>query len=243
MKNYKPRFDHAFILAAGYGTRMRPLTDRIPKPMIEVNGESLIKRAIRKLQESGIQNIAVNAHYLSDILTDHLKDEDVQILHEDTLLETGGGIYNACQNFDTDQPIYCVSGDSWWGDNPKNSIIQTLDQTWDDNTDILLMLQNIANMHVTRGVGDYCFNDDGLPQRALNQNGTHMWTSIRLLHPRLFDTLTAPEKNAPFSLLPLIDMAEKNQRLKATEIDGIWHHVSTTGDLNAVNQWAIDKVA
>lgn len=101
----------AMIFAAGLGTRLKPLTDTMPKALVKVGGEPLIKRVIDKLSASGVDRIVVNVHHFAQQITDYLNDnanfgKDIRISDETTgLLETGGGIKKAYPLFDSSSPI------------------------------------------------------------------------------------------------------------------------------------------
>lgn len=230
--------DKAFILAAGEGTRLRPYTLERPKPLIEIAGKSLIDSAIDHLAQIGIKDITVNTHYMADMLENHLaarpKDEGRQmprlrISREAERLETGGGIKNALKNFN-DEPFFCVSSDWLWTNNVAN-ILQKIATMWDsDKMDLLLYLQPVANMTLTSASGDYHIAEDGRLTRALDRRGEHMWTSVRIMHPRIFED--SPE--GAFSLLPQIDRAQEQGRLYGMTADTYWHHISTAADLEAV---------
>lgn len=225
-------FNHAFILAAGEGVRMRPFTLTTPKPMAVVGGETLIQRIVNQCRDVGIQNLYANACHLAGILEDHLGPQ-VTWLHEETLLDTGLGIKRALPLIGNN-PFYVLGGDSWWQDNGI-SVFAQMDALWDeDEYDMVIVLQRIDRMHVTEGVGDYHFVD-GRPVRALDKSGTHMFTSLRLCHPSLFRNTP----DTPFSFLELMDKAERAQRLGAIELNGVWHHLSTMNDVAAVNEWLV----
>ena len=101
----------AMIFAAGLGTRLKPLTDRIPKALVRVGGEPLLKRVIFQLKDAGFTRIVVNVHHFSNQIIDYLRDNDnfgmdIRISDEsDLLLETGGGIKKAWPLFDQKEPI------------------------------------------------------------------------------------------------------------------------------------------
>ena len=101
----------AMIFAAGLGTRLKPLTDRIPKALVRVGGEPLLKRVIFQLKDAGFTRIVVNVHHFSSQIIDYLRDNDnfgmgIRISDEtDKLLETGGGIRKAWPLFDANEPV------------------------------------------------------------------------------------------------------------------------------------------
>ena len=105
----------AMVLAAGLGTRMRPLSDTLPKPLISVAGKSMLDRALDHLKIANISNIVVNTYYLASLVVDHLKAHHphARISHEDILLETGGGINKALPMLGQD-PFFVLNGDSIW---------------------------------------------------------------------------------------------------------------------------------
>lgn len=225
----------AFILAAGFGKRMRPLTDERPKPMIEVHGQSLIMHAIDQLKEAGITDILVNTHYLGDVLANHLKarsDVQIHISHEDEILETGGGIKNALEFFGGED-FFVLSGDGLWIDHENQSCIKDMIKAWDpEKMDILMLLQPTETMTLTKGVGDYHLDNHGRAVRALDQSGTHMFTSMRINRASIFD-------NSPdgyFSYLKLMDEAQEKSRLYGLINQGMWHHISTPEDLASVEK-------
>ena len=101
----------AMIFAAGLGTRLKPLTDRIPKALVSVGGAPLLKRVIFQLKDAGFTRIVVNVHHFSNQIIDYLHDNDnfgldIHVSNEtDKLLETGGGIKKAWSLFDQTEPI------------------------------------------------------------------------------------------------------------------------------------------
>jgi len=257
----------AFILAAGFGTRLRPVTDRMPKPMVEVNGRSLLWRTLDNLRTYGTREVVVNAHYLSEQIEAHMeeymcvhRDMHVHVSLEEGILDTGGGILHALDFFDEDEPFFVIAGDNLWVDEAsvfgysgkenrnetevihtytsKNTgALERLAQGWRaDDMDIFTLMQPISNMSLTKGVGDYDLLDDGSDgvrvRRSLDKTGSHMWTNIRLNHPRLYQDI---DKEA-FSFLELMDLAEKKGRFYALEQEGEWHHISAPDDLRAVDE-------
>jgi len=227
----------AFILAAGLGTRLRPATDHIPKPMAEVAGQSLITRTLDKLLEASVRDVTVNLHYLADVLKKHLeeyragKDLILHYSYEEELLDTGGGIRKVLPHFD-DEPFYVIAGDALWQDAPGENALRRLAQHWDDKTmDVLTLLQPLETMRFTRGIGDYDLDEKACPLRRADKSGAYMWTNIRLNHPRIFKD----QPEGVFSFLPLMDAAQETGRLQAMVHKGDWYHISTPEDLKHVN--------
>lgn len=94
----------AMILAAGLGTRLRPMTDDRPKALVEVAGHTLLEITLRRLNTFGIRDVIVNAHHFADLVVDYLKKNDnfdmrVEISREEVLLDTGGGLKKAAWFF------------------------------------------------------------------------------------------------------------------------------------------------
>lgn len=232
----KPR--QAFILAAGYGTRLRPYTDIKPKPMVAVDGRALIDRTLDKLRAAGIDDVVVNTHYLHDVIAGHLEgyakkypELKITISYEAEILDTGGGLVNVLDHFDPDKPFYVIAGDSLWEDG-LCAALQYLALQWNEkDMDILTLMHPVSRMILTKGVGDYNIDGDGRAVRSTDKTGTHMWTNIRLNHPRIYKGYKAEK----FSFLDILDQCQKARRLYALEHDGDWHHVSTPSDLKAVN--------
>lgn len=226
--------NNAFILSAGHGTRLRPYTNDRPKPMVEIAGKSLIHHSIDHLKVHGVDHIGVNVHYMADLLEEHLssiKTPKISISHEPELLNTGGGLKKGLGLL-PDEGCFVLSGDAFWTNNGQKSALRQLEDIWDEEKmDILMLLQPINSMKLTRGVGDYTITEDGKCTRSLDQSGDLMFTSLRIIHPRIFE-------NTPddaFSFLALMDKAETEGRLYGVVHDGDWHHISTPADLEAVN--------
>lgn len=227
--------DRAFILAAGLGTRLRPYTDTLPKPLVPAAGRPIIDHVIDRLVEGGIKKIVVNLHYKADLLRAHLETrQDAEILfsHEEKLMNTGGGIKKALPLLG-DDPFFVVSGDSFWTDDPGASALRRMAAAWDgQKMDLLLMVQPLSRMTLTQGRGDYDMDPASHAlTRAQDKGGAFMWTSVRMCAPALFEN--TPEE--PFSFLELMDRSQARARLCGLEHKGEWHHISTPEDLERVN--------
>jgi len=225
--------DKAFILAAGMGTRLRPHTDTMPKPMVPVAGKPILDYTLDKLMAAGVRDAWINLHYLPEVIKNHLaarNDINIHFSEEKTLLNTGGGV-KKCLNELKEAPFYMINGDALW-ESAENDALLQLSEAYDpQECDILLLLQPVSSMVLTGGVGDY--NRVGsLAVRDRNKQGQFMFTGIRIVHPRVFDYVQA--KPDIFSFLDLMDEAEKRGQLQYIVHKGDWHHISTPADLAAV---------
>lgn len=223
----------AFVLTAGKGTRMMPLTQDRPKPLVQVFGKPILDHIFDHLRDIGIENVTLNGHYKAEQIEDYAKnvqDMDVSFSYEHDILDTGGGVKNALYTMPTNRPFYMINGDAYWI-NGGESALNHLASTWDDEEmDILLLLEPVERMTLTQGVGDYDLTQDGRAIRNKDQKGTHMFTGIRLVHPRVFEF----KPFRAFSFLECMDEAESAGRLFGLEHEGLWHHLSTPEDITSV---------
>lgn len=228
----------AFVLAAGKGERMRPLTDNCPKPLLEVGGMSMLDRALDALEAVGVEEVVVNTYYLGEMIEEHLKGRKspkIIISREDGLLDTGGGVKKVIDFFGN-EPFYVLNADVVWTDG-KQSTLKALADKWDSNQmDLLLLLHTTDNLPLYAGRGDY-YLADGADKPVFAKNipdgkANFIFAGPRIVHPKLFDA--APE--GAFSFLELFHKAEKADRLFALRHDGEWHHVGTPEALEKTNQ-------
>lgn len=218
--------DTAMVLAAGLGTRMAPLTDTRPKPLIEVAGRALVDHALDRLAHESVTRAVVNVHYYAKMLETHLASRDrpsIVISNErDALLETGGGVAKALLNFGN-APFYLMNSDSiWWEQN--QSALGRLSRHFDpQKMGGLLLLADIGHSVGYDGNGDFMLTSDGRLVRATGNQTGKIYTGTAILHPRLFDDCPA----GAFSLNVLFDRAVEDGRLYGLEHEGEWMHVGT----------------
>jgi N-acetyl-alpha-D-muramate 1-phosphate uridylyltransferase len=216
----------AMVLAAGLGTRLRPLTDTLPKPLVQVDGTTLIDHAIDRLESAGVREVVVNTHYLADQLEDHLgnrKAPDIRFSRETDLLDTGGGVANALETFG-DEPFFVANSDAFWLNGPFDALVR-MANTWNgDDMDGLLLLHSTVEAYGYTGRGDFNAGGDGcLTRRPECEVAPWLFTGIQILHPRLF-------KDCPdgaFSMNVLYDRAMEGERLFGALHDGEWFHVGS----------------
>src|SRR4051812_28859958 len=133
----------AMVLAAGLGLRMRPLTDRMPKPLVAVAGRPLLDHVLDKLAEAGVREAVVNVHYLPDQIIDHVAARAaprVVISDErDVVLGTGGGIVRALPLLG-DAPFFHVNADTMWIDGVRPNLARLTEAFDAARMDILLLM-------------------------------------------------------------------------------------------------------
>ena len=222
------------VLAAGLGTRMRPLTDTLPKPLLEAGGRTMLDRALDRLEAFGIGEVTVNAHYLGARIDAHLAARQAPrtaVSREKTLLDTGGGVAAALHRLG-DAPFFVLNADIAWLDGPTPAL-ERLARSWADaEMDALLLMHRCVAAYGYDGRGDYFMEADGaLRRRADRDVAPYVFTGVQLLHPRLF--AGAPE--GAFSLNLLYDRAEAAGRLFGVVHDGEWFHIGTPAALGTAD--------
>ncbi len=219
--------DHAMVLAAGLGTRMRPLTDKIPKPLVPVAGKPLLDYALDKLADAGVTTAVVNVHYLADQIERHLADRRTPAIvfsdEREKLLDTGGGVVKALPQLGQ-TPFFHVNSDTLWIDGVTPNLTR-LAQAFDPaHMDALLLLAPTAGSVGYTGKGDFAMDADGtLRRRAENEVLPFVYAGVALLAPTLF----ADAPPGVFSLNLLFDLAAAKGRLAGLRLEGLWMHVGT----------------
>lgn len=218
----------AMIMAAGLGTRMRPLTDHVPKPLIAVAGAPLLDHVLARLRSAGVKKAVVNVHYLPDTIRKHLEHHhsgiEIAISDEsDRLLETGGGLVKAEPLIDCD-PFLAINSDNLWIDGPADTL-KLLASQWDrDRMDALLLLVSLARAGNHSGRGDFHMDRGGrVRRRGTSRVAPFVFTGIQMLSKRFLRD--APE--GPFSTNILWDRAIAEGRCFGAVHQGLWFDVGT----------------
>ena len=220
----------AMVLAAGLGTRMRPLTETTAKPLLQLGGRALIDHALDHLVDAGVDSVAVNTHWQADAIAAHLRQRPVPprtvLLREQRLLETGGGV-RAARTVLGDDPFFVVNGDAFWLNGPTSALLR-LAATFDDAVDAVLLVHRTSQVHADVGFGDFALDKWGAPRRREQREVVpYIYAGLQLIHPRLLHGM--PE--GAFSMNRAWDIALAAGRLRAVVHDGIWFHLSTPADL------------
>lgn len=232
MSTSTPKITQAMILAAGKGTRLRPLTLETPKPLVEVGGQPLIVWHIKALQAAGITDIAINASWLADKLIDTLGDGAKYgvTLHwsveEDEPLETAGGIFQALQTGKLrDEPFILVNSDVW----TTYDFTQLRDYRLSaDQRAHLLLIDNPAH----NDGGDFAINNGLASEQPIGEADKFTFAGISVMSPRLVDGLVSGQ---PAALAPLLKQAMIKFQITAEVITDNWIDVGTPERLTQVN--------
>lgn len=221
----------AMILAAGLGTRMRPITDRMPKPLVKVHGKPLIDHALGALGRAGVARAVVNVHYLADQLEAHLAEREKAGLDPKTviaderagLLDSGGGIANAMPLLG-DEPFFVLNADTFWIEGLKPNLTMLADAWNAGDMDILLLLADMGKAVGYPGMGDFTMDTEGrLSRRGEKSVAPFAYAGAAIVHPRIF----ADVPRGAFSLNLLFDRAIEAERLHGIRMEGLWLHVGT----------------
>ena len=215
----------AMVLAAGLGTRMRPLTDDRPKALVEVGGKCLIDHMLDRLIAAGVQRAVVNVHAFADRLEDHLSHRaDVEILisdERDQLLETGGGLKKALPQLGKDA-ILVANIDSLWIE-PGEPFLDRLIEAWDATImDDLLLLMPLEQTLGFDGRGDFFRSRDGrLRHRGDASRAPLAHIGVHMLHP---DTINAWPEGRHSAFAHWMAFSQTG-RLHGVVAGGLWMHV------------------
>jgi N-acetyl-alpha-D-muramate 1-phosphate uridylyltransferase len=215
------------VLAAGLGTRMRPVTDAMPKPLVRVAGKALIDYVLDKLAAAGVGTAVVNVHHFADQIEQHLaarrsprivvSDERAQ------LLDTGGGVRSALPLLGPG-PFFLLNSDTLWIDGVRPNLDRLAHAFDDRRMDAVLLLATTATSIGYTGRGDFSMDaDGGVCRRGERDVVPFVYAGAAVLSPRLF--ANAPDGR--FSLNQLFDGAIEAGRLRGMRLEGVWMHVGT----------------
>lgn len=232
----------AMILAAGLGSRLRPLTDNTPKPLINVGGQPVILRAMQSLKLAGITKVVINTHYLATLVEQTVRANNqgltVYFSREETLLETGGGIKKALPLLGKN-PFVVVNSDAVWreGEVPLlRPLLKAFDQRKHDA--LLAVVETASTKSFRDEGGDFVFDaktkllsrpkDFGKNRKKCNM----VFTGIHVTHPDFI----AFEKDEKFSLIRPWNAAMAEGRLHGFAYDAPWVDMGTHTGLQVARE-------
>lgn len=221
----------AFILAAGRGQRLKPITDKTPKPLVPVQGQPLLLHHLLALKKAGFRDIVINVSWLADQIIEFLKTETpkgltIQISDErGRALETGGGMLKALPLLG-DQPFLCVNADVFTDMDYSRLINVSLNNDW-------LHIVLVPNPEHNQS-GDFSLHKN----RLMSVTPTHdsfTYSGIGVYSPALFKPVSHRSRQA-FKLAPLIHSAIQHQQAGGQIYHGLWTDVGTPERLAELNQ-------
>ena len=163
---------HGMILAAGLGKRMQPLTNKKPKPLIEIGGITLLERAINLLINNGVKEISVNIHHLGDQIEKYISDFKTEVKikisnEKDSLLDTGGGVKKGTKDF-KENPFFVINPDTLWS-NKYSKEVQSLEKEFFTNKRPCLLLVKKELSLDNSFKGDFNLNNNLISKDEHNQ--------------------------------------------------------------------------
>jgi MurNAc alpha-1-phosphate uridylyltransferase len=222
---------HAMLLAAGLGTRMRPLTDRMPKPLLPLGGRALIDHALDRLEGAGIETVVVNAHWQADQLAAYLARRSrprTVLLREPALLDTGGAVKAALSLLGT-EPFFVVNGDAFWVDGPVPALARLAAAFERKSADGVLLVHRTFQVHAEVGFGDFALDAWGMLRRRREREvAPYVYAGLQIVS----SALLAGTPDGRFSMNQAWDAAIGRGRLSGVVHDGLWFHLSTPADLS-----------
>ena len=210
------RFPDVMLLAAGLGTRMCPLTDSLPKPLLPVAGTPLIERVIGNARAEGAKRLIANAHYRADQVLAHFGGL-IKVSREDELLGTGGGVKRALPMLHSD-PFFVMNTDAFWPEGSDQPLQRMIARHTGPEDIVMLCVQPRRATGFSRS-HDFCLAPDGLVTR--DYGAPIIYGGVLLLGRDIF----ADTPDGAFSLYPLLEAALERETLKGVVLDAPWFHV------------------
>ncbi|MFC5756504.1 nucleotidyltransferase family protein [Rhizobium sp. GCM10022189] len=229
----------AMVLAAGLGTRMRPITDTIPKPLVKIGGKPMIDYALDSLAEAGVEQVAVNVHHFADQMEDHLKSYrglDILISDErDALMNSGGGLAKGLKLLRR-EPVFVMNADLFWIGEPvgRPSNLRRLAGFFDaERMDMALLCVRIEDTTGHNGKNDFSLAADGrLTRYRDDPSNPVVYAGAIVMSPALLDD--APEE--AFNLNIYFDKAIARRRLFGMMMEGHWLTVGTPDAIDGAEE-------
>lgn len=215
----------AMVLAAGLGTRLRPLTLDRPKALVEVGGKTLIDHMLDRLESAGVVKAVVNVHAFADLMEAHLlKRSSPSIIISDERtepLETAGGLKKALPVLGPD-PVWVANIDSIWIETGQAALEQVA-RSWDPSRmDVCLMLAPTHECLGFHDSGDVFLSDDGQVRfKEAGENAPYVYVGVHICDP----SIVAGLADGPQKLLPIWKDLARKGRVSGTAPKGLWMHV------------------
>ena len=212
----------AMILAAGFGRRMLPLTETIPKPLIKIGPKNLLERSIELLIKIGVKEIVLNIYYLSDEIEKFIKSKNysiqISLIKEEKLLDTGGGIFNATKKFN-DDPFFVLNPDTIWNKNYYEEL-KVLENLYFTRERPVLLLVDKKKSYDKSFKGDFSFINNQLITREKKNN--FIFTGAQIINRSIFNEV---DKNV-FSMNLIWDQLIQKKILLGQKSNQTFFHIN-----------------
>ncbi len=226
----------AMILAAGLGSRLRPITKKTPKPLIKINEKNLLERSIVLLKNHGINEITINVHYLSEQIELYLKNNNfdlkINISNEkDEILDTGGGILKGTSSFGS-EPFIVLNPDTVWTKNYSNEL-EILEKRYHQYKNCILLLVHKKLSFDNTFSGDFSLDSKNCISKK--DKNDYIYTGMQILNRSIFSN----KKMEKFSINTVWDKLISLNKLKGHISENIFYHVNTQKMFNKINSLKI----
>ena len=217
----------AMILCAGFGKRLRPLTLFNPKPLLKIDGKTLLSNTLNILEQFGIKQVVINVHYLGDQIIDYIKKNEFNMAittenEKGKILDTGGGVLNALQHF-SNKPFIVVNPDTIWNSNYLEELRKMEKEFFINKKNKCFLLVVNKNKSFDQSIkGDFNL-ENNLISRKNKENLKYIYTGIQILTPNVFDHLDLKV----FSINKIWDRLIQNGNLFGMVSNINFLHVST----------------
>lgn len=237
-----PMPKRAFILAGGAGKRLRPYTENIPKPLLQIGPESLLERTLLNAQEAGITDVYISLYYRIPQFQEHIdrlkpklsKQFQVTVIEEEELLGTGGSIVNALPHL-SHEPFFILQTNILWDEKKDHALEKMAAYFEPSRMDALALMYPTDKAPYYEGRGYYIY-DAATGQAHYNDDpqtvAPYVTCGVRLVHPRLF-------KDAPDGAFPLSTMmlqAQQAKRFYGLPYEGDWWAIDTKAQFLAAQR-------
>jgi len=224
------KINTAFILCAGYGKRLNPITLKKPKPLININNSTLLEKTLNFLEELGVQNIKLNVFYLQDqiieFISNYKSQMEIEIIKDgEKILDTGGGIFKLIKS-STDNDFLVLNPDTVWTSNNKETVKEMIEFYYDKKIKNLLMVVNKSKSFDKRFKGDFELKENKLVRQKENN---FIYTGCQIINKNLFNDI----KETSFSISYIWNKQLDSKNLHGYESKEAFVHLT---DLEIYNE-------
>lgn len=213
------------VFAAGRGERMRPISEKLPKPLVEVAGKTLIDHCLDRFAADGVAWAVVNVHWLGDQIIAHLagrqRPEIIISDEREKLLDQGGGLKKALPHLGPG-PFFVCNTDAFWIEGPRSNLARLVEMFDPETMDAALLVAASSVAVGAEDLGDFQMDRNGwLSKREPRSIAPFIYTGVGILKPELLANI----EDEVFGLAPLLFRAADAGRLFGVRLDGLWLHV------------------